>query len=516
MNVEFPDNAFRVIGREPIRELRRLISRLSRLDSEPMPDPDAKAVNVVIGGAFSSGKSAFVNYLIGDDVAVEGVLPTTRNITEYFYSEHSVYYLRQHGSEREISRERFEELSSQGKSDFVFRVGSPSKFLEKFRIRLTDTPGLDNSTDDTEAACGAIHNADALIWLVAAEAGTLRDTECKFLKQATCVGERRVPMAVLLSQVDLLKPPSGGTLADSIRAVRSNVVEKCEDKEYSLRLICPPVCFTSKPEGKNARKRSVEQVIAHQRDEIETIVERCRGSAVVLGVTSRRSFDQEREACRKQIHEACASGITTVRDARDRNRKLYKRRHELLIGNLSESIENAFAKYLPELGKKFGSSSRYISSWVCKEGIVWDSYAAKLLASPDCLDSEAVDRIVDAVLKERTDCSADLCSFEGGLKKVMELLSEDVGVMRDDSWYNRARSRARDAVANRTRTRLRRGNFDYAKVFATNIVYPRELSFKDVNLTRMRETADAAEAVLGVLRKIDSQIIGLHGEGDEE
>src|ERR687896_2106148 len=73
---------------------------------------------LVIVGEFNSGKSAFINALLGADVAREGVTPTTDRITLLRHADEPV---------------------EKGRRDEVLEKGYPNEFLRE--IAIVDTPG---------------------------------------------------------------------------------------------------------------------------------------------------------------------------------------------------------------------------------------------------------------------------------------------------------------------------------------------------------------------------------------
>ena len=81
---------------------------------------------LVIVGEFNSGKSAFVNALLGADIAEEGVTPTTDRITLLRYAD---------------------EFVEKGRRDRVLEKGYPNEFLRE--IAIVDTPGTKTRSLDT-------------------------------------------------------------------------------------------------------------------------------------------------------------------------------------------------------------------------------------------------------------------------------------------------------------------------------------------------------------------------------
>ncbi len=105
-------------------------------------------IDVAILGQFKSGKSSFLNSLIGKPILPVGVIPVTTTITRLQYGKRERAIIR-HFDGREIEADiaDIEEFTSEAKNPAnqknveVVDVELPS--LEKYAgVRLVDTPGL--------------------------------------------------------------------------------------------------------------------------------------------------------------------------------------------------------------------------------------------------------------------------------------------------------------------------------------------------------------------------------------
>ena len=105
-------------------------------------------IDVAILGQFKSGKSSFLNSLIGKLILPVGVIPVTTTITRLQYGERERVFVRHFdGQQAEVDIGAIEEFTSEAqnpanqKNVELVDIELPS--LEKYAgLRLVDTPGL--------------------------------------------------------------------------------------------------------------------------------------------------------------------------------------------------------------------------------------------------------------------------------------------------------------------------------------------------------------------------------------
>ena len=155
-----------------------------------------------IGGAFSSGKSAFINSLLekGNDILLpENQTPTTSISTYVLNGTDEIYACKKDGSVLSIdisamkamTHEFYEEYHI-GFSRFIQNLAiTTSRFPHNLasRIAFLDTPGYAKSDEDTResltdesTARNHLKAADFVIWLVSAENGTIKTNDIDFLR----------------------------------------------------------------------------------------------------------------------------------------------------------------------------------------------------------------------------------------------------------------------------------------------------------------------------------------------
>ena len=169
---------------------RGLLGRLiSFLQDFGAPREDAELVRraladleemflLVIVGEFNSGKSAFVNALLGADIAEEGVTPTTDRITVLRHAEEPV---------------------ERSRRDGVFEKGYPNEFLRE--ISIVDTPGTNAIIrHHEELSRGFVPRSDLVLFVTSAER-PLTESERGYLELIRDWGKK---ILLVINKADLL------------------------------------------------------------------------------------------------------------------------------------------------------------------------------------------------------------------------------------------------------------------------------------------------------------------------
>ncbi|MGM0843685.1 MAG: TcaA NTF2-like domain-containing protein [Bacillota bacterium] len=141
---------------------------------------------VMIAGEFNSGKSTFINALLGEKVLSSNITPETAMITKLKYGkERRVIAHFADGTKKEYDPSWLEELTAErdGRAKFIrrnlsyveYQLSSP--ILKHFT--LIDTPGLESLHEEhTQATERFMKRADVAIWMFnALNVGTSNDVE---------------------------------------------------------------------------------------------------------------------------------------------------------------------------------------------------------------------------------------------------------------------------------------------------------------------------------------------------
>jgi GTP-binding protein EngB required for normal cell division len=256
---------------------------------------------IAVVGEFNSGKSAFINALLGRDLAVEGVTPTTSRI-----------HLLRHGSEE--ARRQLE--------DGTELVTAPVELLRE--VTVVDTPGT-NSLDRRHEALTRefVPRADLVLFVTSADR-PLSESERVFLAVIREWGKKVV---VLLNKRDILR--DAGELAE----VRAYVAE------HVLRLLgfAPPLfdlsCRVARAEG--AEAGGLAAVERHLRATLEDGEAVALKLANPLGVAA-RLLAAEAEAASARL-ELLAEDLAATDDI------------ERQLGAYSEDVDREFRLRLSDI-----------------------------------------------------------------------------------------------------------------------------------------------------------------------
>jgi small GTP-binding protein len=176
--------------REERRVLGRLRTALARFDAAPDQqaalDRSIEQLDelflLVIVGEFNSGKSAFINALLGSRVVEEGVTPTTAQIN-----------VLQHG----------EAVSRVEREPSLHVVTAPAEILRE--IHIVDTPGTNAIIREHEAITTDFVPRSDLVLFVTSADRPFTETERAFLEQVRGWGKKVV---LVINKIDILEGPS--------------------------------------------------------------------------------------------------------------------------------------------------------------------------------------------------------------------------------------------------------------------------------------------------------------------
>lgn len=135
---------------------------------------------LVIVGEFNSGKSAFINALVGASVAQEGVTPTTAQINVLQYGE---------TAGREV------------KDSNLHVITAPAPILRD--IHIVDTPGTNAIIREHEAITQEFVPRSDLVLFVTSADRPFTETERAFLEQVRAWGKKVV---IVINKIDILTP----------------------------------------------------------------------------------------------------------------------------------------------------------------------------------------------------------------------------------------------------------------------------------------------------------------------
>ncbi len=183
-NLDEPTRALLNRERSVVADLRSLLERVNaeRVDLDDLKTAlrDLEGVfMLVVSGEYNSGKSTFLNALLGADVLPQGVTPTTDRIHILVYGE----------TPREIAE-----------SDFVLRREYKSELLRD--LALVDTPGTNAIiTHHQELTERFIPRADLVLFVTSADR-PFTESERRFLELISSWGKKIV---IVVNKLDILE-----------------------------------------------------------------------------------------------------------------------------------------------------------------------------------------------------------------------------------------------------------------------------------------------------------------------
>lgn len=226
-------------------------------------------LQIMVMGEFSTGKSTFINALLGTEVTVVNALPTTAVITKLAYAteEHIVVHFLD-GTTREVPIQEFvsmtaeTEAAGQGLREHIHFVERmlPAPVLKD--INIIDSPGLNALKEiHTKTTKEFVSRADVIFWMFAADrAGS--ETEIHTIVD---LEPRLMPIA-LVNKMDTLDEEE-----DDPDELIQNLKRKLSGKVRDVIPLSAQMAFTGKQAGaaellRESNIAAVERIIA------ETIV----------------------------------------------------------------------------------------------------------------------------------------------------------------------------------------------------------------------------------------------------
>ena len=156
------DNSDYKITIEALPELDEIIEHLS------------SPLMIMVMGEFSTGKSTFINALVGDEIAAVNATPTTAVITKLCYGEQDKILVHfTDGTEKEVKKASFKQLTAKTgkenkdktheKIDYVERQ-LPLDMLQY--VTIIDSPGLNDINEKhSDTTKKFVNNADTVFWM---------------------------------------------------------------------------------------------------------------------------------------------------------------------------------------------------------------------------------------------------------------------------------------------------------------------------------------------------------------
>ncbi|EKO3940799.1 dynamin family protein [Vibrio metschnikovii] len=166
-----------------------------------------------IGGGFSTGKSSFINKLIGKKCLAVEVDPTT-SMPAYVMkgNQEQIKAINLYNCAIDLTAQQLATLTHEEKEIYGSQVGLALKaaflLLTDFQwqnLAILDTPGYSKPEDsewnertDENLARDQLNTADYILWAVQADSGTISEQDIKFLNTI----DKEIPKLVILTRAD--------------------------------------------------------------------------------------------------------------------------------------------------------------------------------------------------------------------------------------------------------------------------------------------------------------------------
>ena len=172
-------------------------------------------VRIPLIGAFSAGKSSFLNGILGRKVLSVAIDPTTSIATYLIHGEQQkIAAVLKNSQQLDLSLEQFKNLTHYAEQELhelavnidLILLTQPEQRWPN--LAFLDTPGYSNHEDVEQGLCDAhiakvqLNDAQCLIWLVSVDQGVISQSDIEFLKTI----RSDIPKLIVISRADKKSP----------------------------------------------------------------------------------------------------------------------------------------------------------------------------------------------------------------------------------------------------------------------------------------------------------------------
>jgi tRNA U34 5-carboxymethylaminomethyl modifying GTPase MnmE/TrmE len=283
------------------------------------------ALTVAVVGDFSSGKSTFINALLGEPLCPVDVEPTQSVVTQFSYGEKFVVEEElPNGMRREVDHKDYTERVQHkggclGGGEFMFHIRCPSQTLAN--LRLIDTPGFGNpknETVDNARTMRAVQNADVLFVILDANKGNPSAPLIEQIKVMRSTAEKTSlrPAFLLINKADLKPRSERAALKKKNERIYSglfNQIELVSAVELAHGTDEPVLASVRAHFGRIERairsRQNIESTLSAAKDQnLGTYQLAVDGNAMSLPVVSREDL-ATREDLKSMVERVCEERI---------------------------------------------------------------------------------------------------------------------------------------------------------------------------------------------------------------
>lgn len=311
-------------------KLDRIVKTLSELENTREVAKD-EAFKVAVCGHFSTGKSSFINAIIGTELCPVDTEITTKASTRFLYGTSAIYEVG--GRKRKISISDYQRIV-QGKggdrSKVSFEVYHDNPILQKFIF--IDTPGrgaddgvvgdddeedygrVSGPSSDDEASIAACEEADCIIYL--SHPKNMHDEDEEFLQSDVAC---KKPVLVVMPKVDRLKDD-----AEQLISTYQEHVDALRKINPSLSALYCCGGFGKKKKAPEVKRDSIERLLGGL-DALYTATIQVRESQHSEWERQRKNTIRKLFSLISEIHAAVLALMLSPEDVKefDENLKQY-------------------------------------------------------------------------------------------------------------------------------------------------------------------------------------------------
>ncbi|WP_103600068.1 dynamin family protein [Campylobacter concisus] len=272
---------------------------------------------IAVIGQFSSGKSTFLNALLGQDILPSGLTPVTAKAVRLKFAKMpllSVKFI--NGSESLLASSDLAELNKLGEQVSGMTLYAPSEILKE--INFIDTPGLNSLRDaDTKETKNTLKKVSGAIWLSLAN-NAAKASELESIKEILKANDLKA--ICLINQKDKLSEEelesllkharqTYGELFEDIIAISSkqallgitnNDKSPLEASNFNEALKAIKECFLDKSFKENFIKARAKKIVKLLTNEQEKHLEIYDNARFILDEFS-GSLDERLEAIKEEF-----------------------------------------------------------------------------------------------------------------------------------------------------------------------------------------------------------------------
>lgn len=162
---------------------------------ENLQQKEAEPMQIAVIGQFSSGKSTFLNALLGQDILPTGITPITSKVCKICYGEDYILEILYKDGRKVLQNIDFLHKLSRENSQNINHFCLYAPILSLKEINFLDTPGFNSqNSDDTHTTLKILENVDGIIWLTLidnagknSEKALLKEFITHFAQKSLCV-----------------------------------------------------------------------------------------------------------------------------------------------------------------------------------------------------------------------------------------------------------------------------------------------------------------------------------------